>query len=175
MNKIEYYVEKALWQSRYMIFIAVVAAIVSAFVMIMIGTYDVCMIFKDFMHVFGDAEAFEHFHHEALSGVVSSLDSYLIATVLLIFGIGLYELFISKIDFAENDVRSSKILVIHTLDELKEKVAKVIIMVLIVTFFEYAIAYDFQDIKSLLYLSIGILLISVSVYLMHFSHGSGEE
>jgi hypothetical protein len=40
-------------------------------------------------------------------------------------------------------------------------------MVLIVTFFKFAISIHYADVLSLLYLSVGILLIALSVYLTH--------
>jgi uncharacterized membrane protein YqhA len=107
------------------------------------------------------------FSKTAVSHLVSAIDDYLIGTVFLIFGIGLYELFISKIDVAEKDETSSRVLIIHDLDQLKEKIAKVVIMVLIVTFFKYAVNIDYSEMINLLYLSIGILLIAVSIYLTH--------
>ncbi len=82
---------------------------------------------------------------------------------------------ISKIDVAEKDETSSKVLIIHDLDALKEKIAKVVIMVLIVTFFKYAINFHYGEMINLLYLSIGILLIAVSIYLTHKSnHSAGH-
>ncbi len=49
----------------------------------------------------------------------------------------LYELIISQIDIAQMSA-ASRILEIKSLDELKDKLAKVIIMVLIVGFFKRA-------------------------------------
>ncbi len=167
MNIIEKIVEKLLWQSRFMIFLAVVASVVAAFILVIIGTYDIVLVAKESLHAFTTVEGFEEYHKTAVKHIVSAVDVYLIATVLLIFGLGLYELFISKIDAAESDTRSSRILVVHTLDQLKDKLAKVIIMVLVVTFFKYAIDYKYEDIKSLLFLSAGVLMIALSVYFMH--------
>ncbi len=167
MRLIERVVEWVLWESRFMIFIAVVASILAAVVLVMIGTYDIYIVLKHVSHMFHSQEAFENFHKEAIKHIVSAVDVYLIATVLLIFGIGLYELFISKIDYIEEDEKSSKVLEIHSLDQLKEKLAKVIVMVLVVSFFKYAIDFHYEDIKSILFLSVGILLISLSIYFMH--------
>ncbi len=167
MGIIERVVEKLLWQSRFMIFLAVVASIVAAFILIIIGTYDIVLVAKESFHAFTTVEGFEEYHKVAIKHIVSAVDVYLIATVLLIFGLGLYELFISKIDAAESDTRSSRILVVHTLDQLKDKLAKVIVMVLVVTFFKYAIDYKYESIKSLLFLSIGVFMIALSVYFMH--------
>jgi len=152
-----------------MVFLAVIASVFSALIMIIMGTIEVVNVCIEFFHAFASHEAYEGFTKTAVSHLVSAVDDYLIGTVFLIFGIGLYELFISKIDVAENDETSSKVLIIHDLDALKEKIAKVVIMVLIVTFFKYAININYTEMINLLYLSIGILLIAVSIYLTHKS------
>ncbi len=150
-----------------MVFFAVVSAILSALIMIALGCVEVAKVVGGFFVAFQSPEGFEAFSKSSVSHLVSAIDDYLIGTVFLIFGIGLYELFISKIDIAENDETSSKVLIIHDLDQLKEKIAKVVIMVLIVTFFKYAINFKYDEMINLLYLSIGIFLIAVSIYLTH--------
>ena len=172
---IERVIEKVLWESRFMIFLAVVSSVIAAFILVLIGTYDILIVVKHSLHMFSSQEYFEDFHKEAIKHIVSAVDVYLIATVLLIFGLGLYELFISKIDYIENEERSSKILVVHTLDQLKEKLAKVILMVLIVTFFKYAIEFHYEDIKTLIFLSVGVFLIALSIYFMHKGHEPEEH
>jgi len=172
---VEKVIERILWESRFMIFLAVIASVLAAFVLVLIGTYDIYIVIKDATHMFSSKEYFKEFHKEAIKNIVSAVDVYLIATVLLIFGLGLYELFISKIDPMEKDTKSSKILVVHTLDQLKEKLAKVILMVLIVTFFKYAIEFKYEDIKNLLFLSIGVFLIALSIYFMHKGHDHKEN
>lgn len=167
MKAFERYFEKLLWSSRYMILVAVVASIVSAFIMVVLGTLDVFLVARELIRAAGERELTVTLGKKAFTYVITAVDAYLIATVLLIFGMGLYELFISKIDEAEKNTRSSRILIIHTLDELKEKLAKVILMVLIVTFFKFAVGLVYEDVKSLLYLGIGIFLLSLSVYFMH--------
>ena len=172
---LEKVVEWILWQSRLMIFLAVVAAIISAFILVIVGTLEVYHVIEKAGKLISGQISFETFYKYAIKNIVTAVDIYLISTVLLIFGIGLYELFISKIDYVEYDQRSSRILVVHTLDQLKEKLAKVILMVLIVTFFKYAIDFHYEDVKSLLLLSIGILLIALSIYLMHKGHSEEEN
>jgi len=152
-----------------MVFLAVVAAIISAFIMIIMGCLEVFSVIKEILQSILSPDSYEGFSKTAVSHLVSAIDDYLIGTVFLIFGIGLYELFISKIDIAEKDETSSRVLIIHDLDQLKEKIAKVVIMVLIVTFFKYAVNINYSEMLNLLYLSIGILLIAVSIYLTHNS------
>ncbi len=165
-------VERVLWESRLIIILAVIASILSAVVLVLIGTYDVYKVIAELFH--GAAADMESFHALAVTHIIAAVDSYLIATVLLIFGMGLYELFVSKIDIAEADEKSSRILIIHDLDQLKEKLAKVILLVLVVTFFKHAVYFHYEDVTSLLYLAGGIFLIALSIYLTHKGHG-GEN
>lgn len=167
-------IEKLLWNSRFMVILAVISAIFSAFIMVVMGTIEVIRVVGEFGYAFSSLNVYEEFRKNTVSHLVGSIHYYLIGTVFLIFGIGLYELFIRKIDIAEADESSSKVLIIHDLDALKEKIAKVVIMVLIVTFFRYAINFQYADMINLLYLSIGILLIAVSIYLTHKSSGNGK-
>ena len=74
-------------------------------------------------------------NNDLLFKIISSIDLFLIGIVLLIFGFGVYELFISEIDFAKGKFADST-LKINSLDQLKNKIIKVIIIVLIVKFFE---------------------------------------
>jgi len=106
---------------------------------------------------------------ETITHVVEIIDGYLLATVLLIFALGLYELFISPIDPAkrEDESTASNVLIINSLDDLKTRLAKVILMILIVRFFEHAISMSFATPLDLLYLAAGIALIGVALYLSH--------
>lgn len=170
MNKLEQFFERLLWESRIMVIMSVLASIFAALTLTIMGTYDILAVFLELFHSFSDSQVYEQYHKEAVVHIISAIDSYLIATVLLIFGIGLYELFISKIDYAEKDTKSSRVLIIHSLDQLKDKLAKVIVMVLIVTFFKYAVSFKYEDMLNLLYLSIGIILIALAIYFLAKSH-----
>jgi len=87
--------------------------------------------------------------------------------VMLIFSFGLYELFISKIDDAESSEAGSKLLAIHSLDELKDKLGKVVVMVLIVSFFKKVINMNFSTPLEMLYLAGSILALALALYFMH--------
>ena len=108
---------------------------------------------------------------ETVTYIVEVIDGFLLASVLLIFSIGLYELFISKIDIAGGSEASSNVLHIESLDELKNRLAKVILMILIVNFFEQVLKMQFETPQSLIYLSGGIALIGLALYLTHQSEG----
>ena len=94
-----------------------------------------------------------------------AIDLYLIAVVLLIFSFGLYELFICKIQI--KDESSSKVLEIHTLDQLKDKLAKVIVMALIVAFFSKVLNMCMKSTQDMLFFAISILALAIGLYFLH--------
>lgn len=102
---------------------------------------------------------------------ISSVDVFLFAMVLIIFGVGIYELFITKIDpvLQKIDGRPSW-MQIHNVDDLKSSLGKVILMVLIVTFFKHSIEVEYGNVNDLLKLGVGIVLIALALYITHKSH-----
>lgn len=157
--------ERLFWESRLILILAVVSSLLAATFLVMLGTYEILILIKKAL--FFDMNNIEYLQKEAIARIIGAIDNYLIATVLLIFGLGLYELFISKIPHIEEDTKSAKILMIHSLDQLKDKIAKVIIMVLIVTFFKYSISQESWNMVNLLLLAVGILLIALSFYFIN--------
>ena len=59
---------------------------------------------------------------------------------------------------------AQRILVIHSLDDLKEKLAKVIFLILIVRYFEYALDTDIATPRDLLSLAAGIVFIAIAIW-----------
>jgi uncharacterized membrane protein YqhA len=167
---IEKVFETLLWNSRFVVIIAVVVSLITAFAMFYMASVDAFYLvihLGDYLSPDLIGEARKDFRAEAVTHVVEVIDGYLLATVLLIFSLGLYELFISKIEQAEESETSSSVLAIHSLDDLKTRLGRVIIMILIVNFFEHAISMDFHGAIELLALSGGIALIGVTLYLTH--------
>ena len=161
--------EKALWNSRFVVLIAVIASLITALAMFYMATVDVYYLLShlgEYMSpdLIGDAR--KDFRAETVAHVVEVIDGYLLATVLFIFSLGLYELFISKIEEAEES-ENSKVLAIHSLDDLKARLGRVVLMILIVNFFEHAISMDFHGPLDLLALAAGIGLISLALYFSH--------
>jgi uncharacterized membrane protein YqhA len=107
---------------------------------------------------------------EAVTNIASVIDGYLFATIMLIFAMGLYELFISKIEVAENSELASRILLIRSIDDLKDRLAKVIFLVLIVKYFEYALHGSYTTPLELLQLATGILLLAAALWLTGRAH-----
>ena len=170
--------EGALWRSRFVVVIAVIASMISAIAVFYITTVDVWYLVMHILH-YADpslsAEARKLLHDDTVTHVVEVVDGYLLATVMLIFSLGLYELFVSDIDEAHGSRASSKILLIENLDDLKTRLAKVILMILIVKLFEHAVKMKMESVLELLYLGGSIALVGLALYLTHASEGHNAE
>ena len=162
---IETVFERGLWSTRFISIFAVIFGIVSALLLFVIASLDVIKAVKLALEGYSGTGA-EGFEAHVLAKVIGAVDYYLIAVVLLIFSFGVYELFISKVDAAEGS-EASRILEINSLDDLKDKLSKVIIMVLVVTFFKRVITMTFNTPQDMLYLALGILALSGGLYLLH--------
>ena len=155
--------EKVLWNTRYIVVLAVFFSVLAAIVLFILGSYEI-------LHAIVNKNpltnpGYKGNHSEMLLELITAIDLYLIGVVLLIFGFGIYELFVSKIDIARAD-ESVTILEIENLDELKNKIIKVIIMVLIVSFFESILEMreEYKEPLEMLYFALSIFALSIGVY-----------
>ena len=161
-NRFEKIFETFLWNSRFIVLLAVFFGLISALALFILGSLEIVhSIVGQFSH-----SAVEEVHKPILISIIEAVDYYLIGIVLLLFSFGIYELFISKIDIArgKSDVQ---ILEITSLDALKSKILKVIFMVLVVTFFERIISMPFNSSLDMLFFAISILAIAVGIHLIH--------
>ncbi|MEJ2406502.1 MAG: YqhA family protein [Candidatus Thiodiazotropha sp.] len=179
MRKLEKLFEGLLWDSRFVVIFAVISSLLTALAVFYMATVDAYFMLSHLMEYASptlDVAARSALRSTTITHVVEIVDGYLLATVLLIFSLGLYELFISKIDMAEGSETSSNVLLISSLDDLKARLAKVILMILIVKFFEHAISLNFATPMDLLYLAGGIALIGLALYLSHVGdHAAADE
>ena len=163
--------ESALWNSRFVVLVAVVASLLTAFAVFYTTAIDVYYTITHLAHYHSMDDAGRALlKSQTVAHVVGAVDGFLLGAIMLIFSLGLYELFISKIDAAEKgDKDASKILMINSLDDLKDKLAKVIVMILIVMFFEQAIFLKPTEPLELLYYALAIMMVSLALYLSHKS------
>jgi uncharacterized membrane protein YqhA len=171
MKTVERIFEGLLWNSRLVTLVAVVASIVVALVMFYIATADVVFLLHEVAkYTTLPVDARGHLHLSIVAHVAEIVDGYLFAAILIIFALGLYELFISKIDAIEASPIATRLLLIRSLDDLKDRLAKVVFLILIVRYFQYALEAEIHAPLDLLYLAIGIPLIAVSLYLTKEKH-----
>lgn len=162
---IEKLFENGLWNSRFFVILPVIFALFGAIVLFIIASIDIYEVLKLTYSAYFGHEHPENFHEAVVSAIIGAVDLYLIAIVMMIFSFGIYELFISQIDVAKESPLN--ILQIHSLDQLKDKLAKVIIMVLVVSFFQRVLHMKFNTALEMLYLAISILVLSLGLYFLN--------
>ena len=169
-NLLERLFEELLWKSRLIILLAVIFGVIASAALFLTGSYEIWHTITQII----PPENHEPDYSKLLIGIIGAIDLYLIGIVLLIFSFGIYELFISEIDNARSEGnREHTILEISSLDELKTKLLKVIIMVLIVTFFKTVLSASFQTPLEILYFSLSILAVAVCSYFLR--HRESEK
>jgi uncharacterized membrane protein YqhA len=157
--------ESIIWNSRFIVVLAVVFGLLGAVVLFIVASMDIWGVaVYTFNTIITHAHP-ENFHEDIVAGIIGAVDLYLIAVVMFIFSFGLYELFISDIAAAEGK-NGSKLLAIHSLDQLKDKIAKVIVMVLVVNFFQRVLHTKFTTAEEMMYFAFSITALAVGLYLL---------
>lgn len=175
-------IEMVIFNCRFFTLMAVVGSLAGSVLCFLKGGVYVFESFRTWYSCF----LHQHAAGKVILLLVEALDVYLMGTVMLIFGMGLYGLFISSLDVsAENsDSQDSgtvfgsslfglfklqerpKWLRIQSLEELKAKLGHVIVMVLLVGMFEKSKKIPIHSSMDLLCFSMSILFSSGCLYLL---------
>lgn len=99
----------------------------------------------------------------AMVGLLRGLDIFLIASVLTISAVSLYELFIGELDVPEG-------LVVRDLDALKAKVIGIVVVVMGVTFLEHLV--EWIDPQATLLFGLAIAAVALALTLLYRSSAS---
>lgn len=166
MRWIEHIFESILWNTRFFVLLAVIFSMFGGIALFIVASVDIYEVVSNVIHTYMNHLHSENFHELIVGGLIGAVDLYLMAVVMFIFGFGLYELFISEIDIAKAQ-GASKILEIHSLDELKDKLGKVIVMVLVVSFFQRVLHTEYHGAVEMLYFAGSILGLAVALYFLH--------
>jgi uncharacterized membrane protein YqhA len=174
-SRLESLFETFLFNSRIVVILAVLGSLAASILMFVHGALQIYRAAQDFIaHPMPAPGA--HADEQLSIALISSVDSFLFATVLLIFAMGVYELFISKIDPASRTPESRpNWLEIHSLDDLKGAVGKVILMILIVRLFETAVKMTYSEPIHLLWLGLAVMFVSIALYLVHAGHNKSDD
>lgn len=167
-RKLETGFEFFLWNSRLLVMLAVIPSLLGATVLFIIGTADVFSIVADAISYYlGDSSA--DIHDTVVPKIIIAVDIYLIAIVLLIFGSGIYRLFVSHIDQAEEKAPNHPFNV-SSFDQLKDKIARVVILAVIIEFFRAVVDIKFQTPLDAIYLAVSVLALAGGLCLMAYAH-----
>jgi uncharacterized membrane protein YqhA len=127
---------------RYMVVVAVLGLLAGALLTFGWGAYEVF----DFGRLLVNGE-----ETKGLVAALQMIDTFLLATVILVFAVGLWELFVSDLDLPDW-------LEIHSLDDLKRKLTDVIVLVVAIKSFEKLTAAK-KPLDALIYAGAGGLII----------------
>jgi uncharacterized membrane protein YqhA len=163
-HRLEWIFERWLWRFRLIAIVPVVMSLLSAAAAYLAGSLEVLGALKVLIDGSSDSS---YTIAMQLGKLVGGVDLYLIGIALMIFGYGVYELLISPIDAArEHDQGGGGLLDIRDLDQLKEKLVKVLVVALIVSAFKAMLTLPIKDGPSLAFFCLSVLLLSLSGYLV---------
>ena len=130
--------EKFFAQFRKVSIIAVVASGLGSFLMFMIGAVKVFRAYQSyFLGDLGSGTGPTSAANLAIAFLTQAVDAFLIALVLMIFGAGVFNLFVRS-NSVEGQ-QSSSLFQIHSITQLKRILAEMIVIILIVKFLENAL------------------------------------
>lgn len=174
--KIEHVFEHFLWYFRLVIVLGVVGLLMGSSVVFILGILEtthlvgnfVATLWMNHLHLAKETGHGLMTYNELIMSVIKIVDDFLVGIVLLIFGLGSYDLFISRIDPALNqtDIRPDW-LIFSSLEELKGVLGKVVLMILTITFLQVSINMEFSKPLHLVYLGAGIAFVSLGLKLTH--------
>lgn len=126
---------KVIGSTRYLVIIGVLAIVVAAAMLMIFGAASTVGIIQQFV---AKSDLGSKSGKELLLRFIEIVDIFLLATVLIIIALGLYELFI------DDTVPVPVWLEIRNLDDLKDKLVGVIVVVLGVSFLGQFVSWDGQ-------------------------------
>ena len=169
--------ERLLWGSRLLVLVAVAAGLVLAVGAAYLATVDVFSLVGLLFEYANPGLGYDargELRDDIVTVIAKVLDEYLISAILIVFSLGLYELFVGRIDAAEGSETASRLLYVRSIDDLKNKVVRLILLILAIEFFQRALQLRYDSSLDLMYLAGGILLLSAAFYLIGLRHGRGN-
>ena len=161
--------EKVFAHFRKVSIIAVVASVLGSFLMFLIGAVKV---FRAYQSYFPGELTIDtgpmRGANLSIAYLVQAVDAFLIALILMIFGSGVFNLFVRS-DSADGQ-RSSKLFQIHSIAELKRILAEMIVIILMVKFLESALINMEGFRWEALVLPGAILLLAAAVRVLKLDH-----
>lgn len=183
-DSLEKLIEQAIFNCRFFTLMAVVGSLAGSLLCFVQGCVLVMESFLEYFHA--SLHCIDTGHVILL--LVEAIDIYLVGTVMLIFGMGVYELFVNTIGVPKDSATSKRNytgsnlfglfrlqerpswLKIRSLDELKTKLGHVIVMILLVGMFEKSKKVPISTGLDLLCFSVSIFMSSGCLFLLSKLH-----
>lgn len=140
--------------SRFAVAVPAVTSIIASFVLMGIGVWEVVM---SIIHLLDTSVSIKL----TVVAILTAVDTFLLATVFLVIGYGLYELFV------DSEVNLPEWLEIRSLDDLKTKLIGVIVAILSVVFLGALV--DRSDANSVMLIGVGVGAVVVGLAAFTFA------
>ena len=163
MSSAEWF-QRALWGTRFVVLVPVVGALLLAIAAFVLGAADTINVIGLIGSYLTDG-ANTDLRAKLIGSMVKAIDADLIGAILLVVGLGFYELFIARLRVAEDSDVAERVLTLHTLDDLKDRISRLVLLILIVEFFGIALGLSVATATDLLLFGVGIFLIAGAIYL----------
>ena len=164
--------EAALWNCRWIVLFSVVTSVLAGldlFFVIGLESFRVLLNLVRSSDLAMGVDQKELILRDSILRMISLIDGYLLGAFMFIFGFGMYELFLADFQAARSSPASGRILQIKSLEDLKTRLGKVILIILIVEVFKDAYDVKAHSTLDLLYVAAAIALIGLALYLTHSS------
>ncbi len=146
--------------SRFAVAVPAITSIIASFVLMAIGVWEVVM---TIVHLLDSSVSVKL----TVVAILTSVDTFLLATVLLVIGYGLYELFV------DSEVTLPQWLQIRSLDDLKTKLIGVTVAILGVVFLGALV--DRKDANSVMLIGVGVGAVVLGLAAFTFASKRKDE
>jgi len=155
------YFETPFFYMRHITLVPVLLSFAGAVLMFGIGSVEI----YEAIHGFWVDQSHDSARESTIM-LIKAVDAFLLGLVMIIFSYGIYDLFISKIDPAERAGARPNWIKFKDMGGLKVTLAQVVLIILIITFFEIVVTNIkmFEDnVWTFLIIPIGVLFIGVGI------------
>ena len=164
-NQAEYlFVRLSLFMSSGFVLLGVCATLMLGSLLFTMGVKEV---------IFEGVMAWVHFNPvELVTAAVGALDRFLLGMVCLVFGLGSFELFLSRTKFNQGDLQKPAWLRISSIDDLEHKVGQIIVAIMVVNLLEMSLHMSYHKPLELVYAAACALLSAGALAVLHWSHAN---
>ena len=170
--------ENALWNTRWVVLFAVITSVLAGLDLFVVLGLESFRVVVGLAHSANPTIAIdqrEALLRQGILRMISLIDGYLLGAFMFIFGFGMYELFLADLQEGRSSPASGRILQIKSLEDLKTRLGRVILIILIVETFKDVYAVKAQSALDLLYIAAAIALIALALYLTRSSEPEKEK
>ena len=167
-----------MWKSRFVVILAVITSVLAGldlFFVVGLESFRVLVSLAHSADLSLAVDQRDRLLRESILRMISLIDGYLLGAFMFIFGFGLYELFLADLQEARASQTSGRILQIKSLEDLKTRLGRVILIILIVEIFKDAYEVKARSPLDLLYIAATIALIGLALYLTHTPEARKEK